>query len=157
VHASEILLGKTLPYFAMGMLGLAFVILAARFLFEVPLRGSLIVLIGSSMLYLLVALGVGLLISSAVKSQLIASQLTMLVTYLPALMLSGFIFDLRSVPTAVYVIASAFPARYFVSIMQTVFLAGDIWSIILPNAAVLVAMVVVLLVLSVRATRKKIA
>ena len=157
VHASEILLGKTLPYFAMGMLGLAFVILAARFLFEVPLRGSLIVLIGSSMLYLLVALGVGLLISSAVKSQLIASQLTMLVTYLPALMLSGFIFDLRSVPTAVFVIASAFPARYFVSIMQTVFLAGDIWSIILPNAAVLVAMVVVLLVLSVRATRKKIA
>jgi ABC-2 type transport system permease protein len=157
VHASEILLGKTLPYFAMGMLGLAFVILAARFLFGVPLRGSLIVLAGSSMLYLLVALGVGLLISSAVKSQLIASQLTMLVTYLPALMLSGFIFDLRSVPTAVYVIASAFPARYFVSIMQTVFLAGDIWSIILPNAAVLAAMVVVLLVSSVRSTRKKIA
>jgi ABC-2 type transport system permease protein len=157
VHASEILLGKTLPYFAMGMLGLAFVILAARFLFEVPLRGSLLVLIGSSMLYLLVALGVGLLISSAVKSQFVASQLTMLVTYLPALMLSGFIFDLRSVPTAVYVIASAFPARYFVSIMQTVFLAGDIWSIILPNAAVLAAMVLVLLALSVRATRKKIA
>ena len=157
LHASEILLGKTLPYFAMGMLGLAFVILAARFLFEVPLRGSLVVLAGSSMLYLLVALGVGLLISSAVKSQLIASQLTMLVTYLPALMLSGFIFDLRSVPTAVYVIASAFPARYFVSIMQTVFLAGDIWSIILPNAAVLAAMVLVLLALSVRATRKKIA
>jgi ABC-2 type transport system permease protein len=107
------------------------------------------------MLYLLVALGIGLLISSIFKNQLIASQFTMLVTYLPALMLSGFIFDLRSVPTAVNIIASAFPARYFVSILQTVFLAGDIWSVILPNAAVLIGMVLVLLGLSVIATRKK--
>ena len=157
VHATEILLGKTLPYFAMGMLGLVLVILAARFLFGVPLRGSLVVLTAASMLYLLVALGIGLLVSSAVKSQLVASQLTMLVTYLPALMLSGFIFDLRSVPPAVNAIASAFPARYFVSIMQTVFLAGDIWSVILPNAAVLFAMVLALLGLSIRATRKKLA
>ncbi len=157
VRSGEILLGKTLPYFALGMLGLVFVILAARFLFGVPLRGSLLVLTGASMLYLLVALGIGLLISSVFKNQLIASQFTMLLTYLPALMLSGFIFDLRSVPTAVNVIASAFPARYFVSIMQTVFLAGDIWSVILPNAAVLIAMVLVLLALSVVATRKKLA
>ncbi|MGD0192100.1 MAG: ABC transporter permease [Rhizomicrobium sp.] len=157
VRSGEILLGKTIPYFMLGMLGLALVILAARFLFGVPLRGSLIVLIGASMLYLLVALGIGLLISSVFKNQLVASQFTMLITYLPALMLSGFIFDLRSVPTAVNVIASAFPARYFVSIMQTVFLAGDIWSVILPNAAVLMGMVLVLLALSVIATRKKLA
>jgi ABC-2 type transport system permease protein len=155
VRSGEILLGKTIPYFALGMLGLALVILAARFLFDVPLRGSLLVLTGASMLYLLVALGIGLLISSIFKNQLIASQFTMLVTYLPALMLSGFIFDLRSVPTAVNIIASAFPARYFVSILQTVFLAGDIWSVILPNAAVLIGMVLVLLGLSVIATRKK--
>lgn len=155
VRSGEILLGKTLPYFALGMLGLVLVILAARFLFGVPLRGSLTVLTITSMLYLLVALGVGLLISSVVKTQLVASQLSMLVTYLPALMLSGFIFDLRSVPPAVNVIASAFPARYFVSIMQTVFLAGDIWSVILPNAAVLSGMVLVLLGLSAIATRKK--
>ncbi|HTW35424.1 MAG TPA: ABC transporter permease [Rhizomicrobium sp.] len=155
VRSAEILLGKTLPYFALGMLGLALVILAARFLFDVPLRGSLVVLIGVSMLYLLVALGMGLLISSYFKNQLIASQITMLVTYLPALMLSGFVFDLRSVPAPVNAIASAFPARYFVSIMQTVFLAGDIWSVILPNAAVLAGMVLVLLVLSIVATRKK--
>lgn len=157
VRSGEILLGKTLPYFALGMLGLVLVILAARFLFGVPLRGSVIVLAVASMLYLLVALGVGLLISSAVKTQLVASQLSMLVTYLPALMLSGFIFDLRSVPAAVNAIASAFPARYFVSIMQTVFLAGNIWSVILPNAAVLFGMVLVLLILSVIATRKKLA
>ena len=155
VRPAEILLGKTLPYFALGMLGFALTVLAARFLFGVPLRGSLTVLTAASTLYLLVALGIGLLISSAVKNQLVASQLTMLVTYLPALMLSGFIFDIRSMPAAVQAIASAFPARYFVSVMQTVFLAGDVWSVILPNAAVLVGMILLLLVLSVRATRKK--
>lgn len=157
VRTDEILLGKTLPYFALGMIGLALCVLAAKFLFDVPFRGSILVLTVASMLYLLVALGIGLLISSTVKSQFAASQLTMVATYLPAMMLSGFMFDLRSVPVAVQVIAYAFPARYFVSLLQTVFLAGDIWAIVLPNAAVLAGMVVVLLVLSVRATRKKLA
>jgi ABC-2 type transport system permease protein len=121
----------------------------------VPLRGSLVVLTVASMLYLLVALGIGLLISSLVKSQLVASQLTLLITFLPALMLSGFLFDLHSAPSFINVIASAFPGRYFVSILQTVFLAGDIWSVILPDAAVLLAMVAVLIALSLAVSRKK--
>jgi ABC-2 type transport system permease protein len=157
VRTDEILLGKTIPYFALGMMGLALCVLAAKFLFDVPFRGSILVLTAVSMLYLLVSLGIGLLISSAVKSQFAASQLTLVATYLPAMMLSGFLFDLRSMPVAVQVIAYAFPARYFVSLLQTVFLAGDIWAIIFPNAAVLAGMVVVLLVLSLRATRKKLA
>ncbi len=82
VRVDEILLGKTLPYFAMGLIGLTFCFLAAEFLFHVPFRGSLLVLAGASVLYLLIALGIGLLISSAVKSQFVASQLTMVVTYL---------------------------------------------------------------------------
>jgi ABC-2 type transport system permease protein len=157
VRVDEILLGKTLPYFAMGLIGLTFCFLAAEFLFHVPFRGSLLVLAGASVLYLLIALGIGLLISSAVKSQFVASQLTMVVTYLPALMLSGFIFDLHSVPVAVQVIAYLFPARYFVSLLQTVFLAGNIWTIVLPNAAVMAGMAIALLLLSMLATRKKIA
>jgi ABC-2 type transport system permease protein len=157
VRTDEILLGKTIPYFALGMMGLALCVLAAKFLFHVPLRGSILVLTIVSMLYLLVSLGIGLLISSTVKSQFAASQLTLAVTYLPAMMLSGFMFDLRSVPVAVQVIAYIFPGRYFVSLLQTIFLAGDSWAIILPNAAVLASMVVVLLLLSVRATRKKLA
>lgn len=156
VRVDEILLGKTLPYFAMGLIGLTFCFLAAEFLFRVPFRGSLLVLAGASVLYLLIALGIGLLISSAVKSQFVASQLTMVVTYLPALMLSGFIFDLHSVPVAVQAVSYVFPARYFVSLLQTVFLAGNIWTIILPNAAVMVGMAVGLLLLSMLATRKKI-
>ena len=92
------------------------------------------------MLYLLVALGIGLLISSATKSQFVASQVTMLVTFLPAMMLSGFLFDLRSMPAAVRVVTYILPARYYVALLQTIFLAGDVWEIIVPNAAVLACM-----------------
>ncbi|MGH8067659.1 MAG: ABC transporter permease [Candidatus Entotheonellia bacterium] len=157
VRADEILLGKTLPYFALGMIGLALCFLAGKFLFHVPFRGSVWVLTGVSMLYLLVALGIGLLISSAVKSQFVASQVTLLVTFLPALMLSGFLFDLRSMPVPVRLVTYALPARYYVALLQTVFLAGDIWGVILPNAAVLAGMAAVLLLLTRGATRKKLA
>ncbi|MDE2228777.1 MAG: ABC transporter permease [Alphaproteobacteria bacterium] len=157
VRVDEILWSKTLPYFALGMVGLSLCFLAAKFLFFVPFRGSLWVLTGASMLYLLVALGIGLFISSAVKSQLAASQLTLVATYLPALMLSGFIFDLRSTPLAVQAIADVFPARYFVSLLQTVFLAGDIWPVVLPEAGILLGMVVALVAANRFVTRKTLA
>jgi ABC-2 type transport system permease protein len=155
VRADEILLGKTLPYFALGMIGLALCLLAGKFLFHVPFRGSVWVLAGTSMLYLLVALGIGLSISSAVKSQFVASQATLLVTFLPAMMLSGFLFDLRSMPAPVRLITYALPARYYVALLQTVFLAGDVWRVILPNAAVLAGMAAVLLLLARATTRKQ--
>jgi len=149
------LLGKTIPYFVLGMIGLALCLLAAKFLFHVPFRGSVIVLISASMLYLLVALAIGLLISSAFKNQFVASQIALLVTFLPAVMLSGFLFDLRSMPAVVRVVTYILPARYYVSLLQTVFLAGDIWSVVLPNAAVLAGMAVLFLVFTRRATQKE--
>jgi ABC-2 type transport system permease protein len=157
VRTDEILLGKTIPYFVLGMIGLALCIFSGRFLFHVPLRGSVTVLIGVSMLYLLVALGIGLLISSGVKSQFVASQVTLLVTFLPAVMLSGFLFDLRSMPMVVRLITYVLPARYYVALLQTVFLSGDVWSVIVPNAAVLAGMAAVLLVLTRAVTKKKLA
>ncbi|HLW63830.1 MAG TPA: ABC transporter permease [Gemmataceae bacterium] len=155
VRTDEILLGKMIPYFVLGMIGLALCLLSARYLFHVPLRGSLAVLTLASMLYLLVALGIGLLISSITKNQFVASQLTMLVTFLPAFMLSGFIFDLRSMPAVVRIITYALPARYYVALLQTLFLAGDVWSVILPNGAVLAGMAAVLLILARLVTRKR--
>jgi ABC-2 type transport system permease protein len=157
VRPDEILLGKTIPYFGLGMVGLALCLFAARYLFHVPFRGSVWVLAGASMLYLLVALAIGLLISSATRSQFVASQLTMLVTFLPAFMLSGFLFDLRSMPAGVRLITYALPARYYVALLQTIFLAGDVWSVILPNGAVLAGMALVLLLLARSATRKSLA
>ena len=140
VQADEILLGKIIPYFLLGMFGLVLCLGAAKFLFDVPFRGSVVVLAMASMLYLLVALGIGLLISTATKSQFVAIQLTMLVTFLPAMMLSGFLFDLRNMPAVVRMITYLLPARYYVSLLQTIFLAGNVWSLILPNAAVLAGM-----------------
>jgi ABC-2 type transport system permease protein len=157
VRSDEILLGKTIPYFALGMIGLVLAIVAAQFMFHVPLRGSIAVLAGASMLYLLVALSIGLLISSVVKSQFVASQIAILATFLPAMMLSGFLFDLRSMPQAVRIVTYILPARYYVALLQTIFLAGDVWTVIVPNASVLAAMAFVLLAMARLATQKKLA
>jgi len=157
VRSDEILLGKTIPYFLLGLVGFVLCVLAAKFLFHVPIRGSLWVLTGASMLYLLVSLGIGLLISSLVKSQFVASQLALLVTFLPAMMLSGFLFDIRSMPAALRLVTYVLPARYYVALLQTVFLAGDVWPVILPNAVMLVAMTAVLAILTRGVTRKRLA
>ena len=156
VRSGEILLGKTIPYFGLGVLGLLLCVASGKFLFRVPVVGSLAVLLGASMLYVMVALGVGLLISSYFKNQLVASQLTMLATFMPALMLSGFMFDLRSMPVGVRVITYLLPARYYVALLQTAFLAGDIWSVILPNTMVLALMVALLGYASRAVTHKRI-
>jgi ABC-2 type transport system permease protein len=157
VRPDEILLGKTIPYFALGMIGLVLCLLGAKFLFHVPFRGSVTLLAAVSMLYLLVALAIGLLISSTVKSQFVASQIALLVTFLPAVMLSGFLFDLRSMPALVRVITYILPARYYVALLQTIFLAGDIWAVILPDAAVLAGMAILFFFLTRRVTQKKLA
>jgi len=157
VRPDEILLAKTIPYFGLGMLGLVLCLLAAKFLFHVPFRGSVSVLTVVSMFYLLVALAIGLLISAAIRNQFVASQIALVVTFLPALMLSGFLFDLRSMPAAVRLITYVLPARYYVTLLQTIFLAGDIWTVILPNAAVLLGMMAVLLVFTRRAMEKRLA
>lgn len=155
VRTGEILLGKVIPYFGLGMVGLILCMLAAQFLFHIPFRGSVLLLLSASMIYLLVALGIGLLISSAVKSQFVASQIALLATFLPALMLSGFLFDLRSMPLPVWLISFLIPARYFVALLQTVFLAGNVWPVILPNLAMLVGFGVFIFTLTKRATRKR--
>jgi pyoluteorin transport system permease protein len=154
VRTDEILLGKTVPYFILGVIGFVLCLAAAKFLFHVPFRGSMTMLTAASMLYLLVALGIGLLISSAVKSQFVASQITLLVTFLPAVMLSGFLFDLQSMPTLVRWLTYMLPARYYVALLQTIFLAGDIWPVILPNMGVLAVMAAALVILTYRATHK---
>src|SRR5215472_4323382 len=155
VRADEILLGKTVPYFVLGMIGLLLCVLAAKFLFGVPLRGSIPVLTGVSMLYLLVALGIGLVVSSVSRSQFVASQIALVVSFLPAMMLSGFLFDLRSMPAPVRLISYIMPARYYVALLQTLFLAGNIWGLIVPNAMVLAGIAAALLLLSRAATRKR--
>lgn len=155
VRPVEILLAKIIPCFGIGMIGLALCLLAARFLFDVPIYGSFIVLVIASMLYMLVALGIGLLISAVTKNQFLASQIALLASFLPAMMLSGFIFDLRNVPTAIRVIGNLLPATYFMELVKSLFLAGDFWPMILKNCAILAAYAVALLGLARLVTRKR--
>jgi ABC-2 type transport system permease protein len=155
VAVHEILLGKLLPYFIMGMGGMGLSVAMAVWVFEVPLTGSLWVLTATSALFLLVALGMGLLLSTAAKNQFVAGQAAIIVTFLPAFLLSGFIFDIDSMPRVVQGVTHLIAARYFVSILQTVFLAGNVWSVILPNALALMVFAALFLGLSRKKSRKR--
>jgi len=157
MRVGEFLVSKFIPYFGLGLIGFALCFLAGQFLFHVPLRGSLGLLCLASMIYLLVALGIGLLISTLVKSQFLASQLAMLLTFLPAMMLSGFLYDLRSMPVFIQGITYALPARYAVTLMQTLYLAGDVGSVVWLNLGVLAGMASALIVLARLATRKQLS
>jgi ABC-2 type transport system permease protein len=157
VRPTEILLAKLIPYFVVGMLGFVLCLAAARWLFAVPLHGSLALLVFASVLYLLVALGIGLLISSVTKNQFLASQVALLSSLLPALMLSGFLFDLRNVPVVVRVIANVLPATHFMTLIKTLFLAGNVWTVVVPNLLLLAAYALALLGAARLATRKRIA
>jgi ABC-2 type transport system permease protein len=154
-QVDEILIGKTVPYFMLGLLGLLLCLASAKWLFHVPIRSPASLLVLVSMVYLLVCLGAGLFISSAVKNQFVASQIAVLATFLPAFMLSGFLFDIRSMPTFLQWITRALPARYYVYALQTLFLAGNIRSVILDNTAVLALMAVFFLWQAKRVTRKR--
>ncbi|MGA3157287.1 MAG: ABC transporter permease [Steroidobacteraceae bacterium] len=157
MRPGEFLVSKIVPYFVLGMIGFVLCILAGQFLFHVPLRGTLALLFLASMTYLVVALGIGLLVSTLVKSQFLASQLAMTLTFLPAMMLSGFIYDLRSMPVVIRAITYALPARYAVTLLQTLYLAGDVPSVIWWNGGILVAMAVALIIATRLVTHKRLA
>jgi len=148
VAVREILMGKLFPYFLLGTGGMALSVAMAVWLFNVPLRGSLWVLFAAGSLFLFAALGMGLLISIVAKNQFVAGQVAIIVTFLPAFILSGFLFDIGSMPVPIQLITHIIAARYFVEILQSVFLAGDVWPLLIPNAIALIFMAVVFLGLS---------
>ncbi len=140
LRIGEMLAGKLIPYFVLGMAGMLFSVALAVWQFDVPLRGSFWLLMVSSALFMLVALSIGMLISIVSKNQFVAGQLAIVVTFLPAFILSGFLFDINSMPDWVQVITHLVPARYFVAILQTLFLAGDVWLVVLSNMGALLIM-----------------
>jgi ABC-2 type transport system permease protein len=157
MRVGEFLISKLIPYFGLGMFGFMLCLLAGQFLFHVPLRGSLFLLCLASMIYLMVALGVGLLVSTLTKSQFLASQLAMTLTLMPAMMLSGFLYDLRSMPVFIQWITYAMPARYAIALLQTLYLAGNVGSVIWLNLGILTAIAATMLVLTRLATRKQLS
>lgn len=142
VRRVDILLGKIMPYYFLGMLGMGLSVGTAVIVFQVPFRGSVAALLLLSSLFMLASLGFGLLLSSAIRIQFVAAQVSIVAGFLPAFFLSGLIFDLESTPRFVQIVSHIVPARYFVTISHTLFMAGDIWSILLPNGLVLAAMAI---------------
>ena len=154
VRRLEIVLGKLIPYFILGMGGLVLCIVMAVFLFDVPFRGSLAVLLSLGGVFMVGTLGLGLFISSTAKNQFVAGQIALLAAFLPSFFLSGFIFELSSTPIFIQVLAYVVPAKYFVEIVQTLFLAGTVGSVLLPNLVGLIVLALVFMTLAFRKTRK---
>jgi ABC-2 type transport system permease protein len=150
----EILFGKLLPYFVLGLIATVGCALLAIGVFDVPLRGSWIALLVLSCAFLVPALGQGLLISALTRNQFVAAQVALISGFLPALMLSGFIFEIDSMPYVIRVLTYVVAARYFVSSLQTVFLAGDVWTQFLPSILAMLAIGAVFFAITARNSRK---
>lgn len=155
VRPLELVLSKLAPYIVIGGIDLIMCLLAAKFLFQVPMRGSLWIIILSSLLYLLVSLALGLFISATTRNQFAASQMALLASFMPAMMLSGFVFDLRNMPVVIQVISQLLPATHFMGLIKTLFMAGDYWPDILRSCAILSAYAVLLIALTRRALAKR--
>ena len=151
---AEILIGKLLPYFVLGMIATLVAAGLATFVFDVPLRGSMLALLTLSAVFLIPALGQGLLISALTRNQFLASQIALFSGFLPAFLLSGFFFEIDAMPLPIQAATYLVPARYFVSSLQTVFLAGDVWAVFWPDLAAMAAIGVVFFAIAKRKTRK---
>ena len=151
---AEIILGKLIPYFLLGLAATAISALLAVWAFGVPLRGSAAALMLLAAVFLIPALGLGLLISTIARNQFIAAQLALLAGFLPAYLLSGFLFEISSMPKIIQLITHIVPARYFNTGLQTVFLAGDVWPLLLPSLGAMALLGTLLFAVVVRKTRK---
>jgi ABC-2 type transport system permease protein len=157
VSMAELIVTKVVPYYMLG-LGSAFVCaLLATTLFGVPFRGSALALFLIVSAFLFPALGQGLLISAATKNQFVASQIALLTAFMPSLLLSGFLFEIDSMPKAIQWLTFAVPVRYLLPLLQSVFLAGDIWDLFLGNIAIMIGFGLVFFMLTMRATKRRIA
>jgi len=155
VRPIEIVIAKVAPYMVIGAIDIGVCLLSARFIFHVPIRGSLALIVLTSLLYLAVSLLQGLWISGMTRNQFAASQVALLASFMPATMLSGFIFDLRNAPLVVQWISQILPATHFMAVIKTLFLAGTVWSAVIKACAVLSLYIVVLGFLTLRTLRKR--
>lgn len=152
----ELILAKTIPYFVIAMIGMLLCLVVGRELYELPMRGSLVLIIGESMLYLVVSLGIGLVISALTKNQFLACHVSLMISFLPSVVLSGFLFDLHAEPAAIRVVSSLIPTTYYLELMKSLFLSGNYWPLIARDTAILVLFALFFLGWAFHMTRKKV-
>lgn len=155
VRPFELVLAKLAPYFVIGMIDIAVCLAASYFLFDVPMRASMLAIFSASLMYLLVSLLLGLAISGYSSSQFQASQIALLASFMPALMLSGFVFDTQNLPVAVQAVSHVLPATHFMTLIKTLLLGGDDWALWLKECGILMLYVIVLAAVSTRSLKKQ--
>jgi len=157
VHRLEVVIGKLLPYVAIGIFDVALTIVLGSVVFGVPVRGNLLLLGGLTLLFLLGALGLGIFISAAVKSQVLATQAALISTFLPALLLSGFVFSIPSMPIVLRGISYIVPARYYVAVTRGILLKGVGVDVLWTEGLAMIVFAAVGLTLAFGVFRKEIA
>ncbi len=157
VKPAELILGKLVPYFAVGMVDVLIAVLMAVFLFGVPLRGSVTLLFATAALFMTGTLAQGILISVLARGQLLASQIAMVSTFLPAFLLSGFMFAIANMPLPVQVVTYIVPARYFVAIVKGIYLRGVGLAVLWPDIIFLIIFATLVLALAVGRLKKRLA
>ncbi len=156
VHRVEVVLGKLLPYLVVGLIDVVVASALGVALFGVPLRGNFLLLMVTSTFFLIGALGLGMFISAITRSQLLAAQVAMIVTFLPAFLLSGFMYSIEVMPRGLQAVTLLIPARHFVGVTRGIFLKGVGAGVLYPPALLMVAFAVLGLFLSIRVFRKEI-
>jgi ABC-2 type transport system permease protein len=151
----QIIVGKVAPYLAVGFVSVVGVIVEARLVFNVPLRGSVALLLAESVLFILVSLSLGILVSARTSSQRVAMMGAMVGTMLPTMLLSGFIFPIESMPQVLQVVSNIVPARWFVFVARSIMLKGVGLEYLWRETLVLVAMALVLLTMSTRSFHER--
>jgi len=157
VHPAEVIVGKLLPYLAIGMIDVLITGFIGDAVFRVPFRGSILYFLGASFFFLLGTLSLGILVSAALKSQMLAVQVTMILTFLPSFLLSGFMFDIVNMPKVLQVISFVVPARYFITLVRGIMLKGVGPAVLWPYGLGMLLFGAIGLGLAVRAFRKEIA
>ena len=155
VTRTELLLSKILPYYGLGMVSLMLCVAVAHWVLKVPFRGTIPALWVVGSLFLLSVLGIGLAISTGMRNQFNAAQAALNAAFLPAVMLSGFIYEISSMPVFLRGVTHIIPARYFVSSMQTIFQAGTLWPLLLPDIVMLTGTTVVFIGLTAMLTKRR--
>ena len=153
----EIIVGKVAPYLLIGLLSVALILVEARFVFNVPMRGSIVLLVGEALLFILVSLSIGILVSARTSSQRVAMLIALVGTMLPNQLLSGFVFPVESLPRALQILSNVVPARWFVLIARGIMLKGVGLAYLWRETLILAGMALLLLALSARSFKVRLS
>jgi ABC-2 type transport system permease protein len=155
IKGYELIIGKLVPYFTIGLFDVLLAVLMGEFLFQVPLRGSILFLFLMAAIFLIGALALGMLISINARNQLLASQMAMVLTFLPSFLLSGFTYAISNMPTPIQLVTHLIPARYFITLLKGIYLKGIGWQVLVMEVLFLLIFSTLLIIITILRFQKR--